>query len=159
MRVRLLNRIRGLADDAPVTTSSKPSKTTIAATASVADKKCLLSGKPANPEFTVNYKGAELFFCCEECKKEFASNLAKLSAKANYQLVLTGQATATKCPLTGRELNPEFQLKVGKADVTFCCGGCKTKVTKAKGDKQIELVFNNVSFAKYFKISPSAKGK
>jgi tetratricopeptide (TPR) repeat protein len=159
VRVRLLNRIRGLADNAPGTTSSNPVKTTIAVTASVAGKTCLMSGKPANPEFTVAYKGADLFFCCGECRKEFANNLAKLSAKANHQLVLTGQATVTKCPLTGRELNPEFQLKVGNAKVTFCCGGCKGKAAKAKGDKQIELVFNNVAFSKYFKVAPLVKRK
>lgn len=113
---------------------------------------CPVSGKKAVETASVEYKGAKVLFCCPNCPKAFAANTDKFAPKANHQLVGTGQAQQVKCPLTGRDLNPDTAIVVAGAEVTFCCNGCKGKATKAEGDEQIVLIFNDKSFAKGFEI-------
>lgn len=113
---------------------------------------CPVSGKAALQDKTVDYKGAKVYFCCENCPKAFAANTAKFATKANQQLVATGQATQVKCPLTGGKLNPEANVEVGGVKVGFCCNDCKGKVAAAKGDAQTELVFSDTAFAKAYEI-------
>jgi hypothetical protein len=116
----------------------------------LADIKCPVSGKKINPEAKVAYKDATIYMCCQGCPEAFEKNTAKFAAKANAQLVATGQYVQAKCPITGKDLNPETKVAVAGANVTFCCGGCKGKVTKAEGDAQINLVFSDEAFKKGF---------
>lgn len=113
---------------------------------------CPVSGKPALEDKSVEYKGAKVYFCCENCPKAFAKDTAKFATKANQQLVATGQATEVKCPLSGAKLNPDTAVDVGGTKVTFCCNNCKGKVEAAKGDAQAELVFSDAAFAKGFEV-------
>lgn len=113
---------------------------------------CPVSGKPVNPEATVDYKGGKVAFCCTNCPKAFAANTAKYATKANLQLVQSGQAKEVKCPITGKDLNPETKISVAGTNVCFCCNGCKGKVTKAEGDAQLELVFGDKAFDKGFVV-------
>jgi tetratricopeptide (TPR) repeat protein len=150
-RIRLLNRIRG------TTTSTK---TTATATAGNDDNgkelafMCVMSNQPSFAKFTMNYKGAKLYFCCDGCQEEFTTNLAKFSAKANHHLFVTKQAKMTKCPFTGRPLNPAFKTIVKGAEVTFCCSGCKAKTLKQKPDEQVQSIFNNIVFSNSFRLMP-----
>ena len=146
-RVRLLNRIRGRAETAPLPITSKQP-----ANVQLVGIKCLMSGEPAISKFTMNFKGGKLYFCCVGCRSEFTNNLTANSAIANHQMLLTGQVRGTVCLFTGRKLNPKFTIKVAGADVPLCCGGCKTKATKANGDEQMQLLFNNAAFAKGFEL-------
>jgi tetratricopeptide (TPR) repeat protein len=151
-RIRLLNRIRGTS------TSTK----TVVAKKSSADEPdgkelaimCMMSDQPAFDKYTMNYKGGKLYFCCDGCQEEFTSGLAKFSAKANHHLLLTKQAKMTKCPFTGRKLNPAFKTVVKGAEVTFCCSGCKAKTLKQKPDDQVQSIFNNIVFSASFQVSP-----
>jgi YHS domain-containing protein len=113
---------------------------------------CPVSGKPAAEDKTADYKGAKVYFCCENCPKAFAKDTAKFATKANQQLVATGQATEVKCPLSGAKLNPETAVDVGGTKVAFCCNNCKGKVEAAKGDAQAELVFSDAAFSKGFEV-------
>jgi len=113
---------------------------------------CPISGKAVKAGATADYKGGKLYFCCGGCSGAFAKDTAKHAAKANHQLVATGQAKQTGCPLTGNKLNPATVISVGNVKVCFCCNGCKGKVTAAKGDEQLELVFGK-KFDKAFKVS------
>jgi tetratricopeptide (TPR) repeat protein len=151
-RVRLLNRIRGQEDTAPLTTTAANILPAVQQQVALTGIRCLLSGKPAVAEFTVSYKGAMLYFCCSGCKSDFAGNLAKHSALANHQLMLTGQAEAVTCALTGRKLNPKFNATVAGVNVPLCCQGCENKVIKANHDQKIEMIFSNVAFSKHFRI-------
>jgi YHS domain-containing protein len=115
--------------------------------------KCPVAGsKPAKAGTEVDYKGAKLFFCCQNCPKAFAKNKEKYAAKANLQLVATKQAKEVKCPLSGQDLNPETAIEVAGVKVCFCCNNCKGKVAKAKGDEQIDLVFSDAAFEKGFEV-------
>lgn len=113
---------------------------------------CPVSGAPAKQDKTAEYKGAKVYFCCENCPKAFAKDTAKFAVKANKQLVSTGQAVQVKCPLSGGKLNPDASVEVGGTKVTFCCNNCKGKVSEATGDAQAELVFSDAAFAKGYEV-------
>jgi len=119
--------------------------------------KCPVSGKVCKKEFAVAHNGGQVFFCCPNCPKAFAANTAKFAAKANHQLVLTGQAKEVKCPIAGRKLNPKTAIDVAGVKVAFCCNNCKGKAVKAEGNAQIELIFNDKSFAKAFEVAKKEK--
>jgi YHS domain-containing protein len=133
--------------------------TLLTATLYAADKvnlekaKCPISGKECVEESGVDYKGAKVYFCCTNCPKAFAKDKAKYAAKANMQLVATGQAKEVKCPLAGKPLNPETKISVDGVDVCFCCNSCKGSVTKLEGDEQIEKVFGDKAFEKGFEVT------
>lgn len=112
--------------------------------------KCPVSGKKINPEAKVAYKDGHVYFCCEGCPNAFKAKTDKFAAKANHQLVATGQYVEKVCPLTGRKLNPATKIKIAGVPVCFCCNGCKGKASKAEGDAQIDLVFGDKPFAKGF---------
>ena len=115
--------------------------------------KCVVAGKPAKAGTEVDYKGGKVFFCCLNCPKSFQATKEKFATKANHQLLATGQAKELKCPLTGKDLNPDTAIEIAGAKVAFCCDICKGKVEKATGDEQLELVFNDKAFEKGFKVA------
>lgn len=115
--------------------------------------KCPVSGKAVQEDSTVAYKGAKVYFCCNNCPKAFEANTEKFATKANHQLAATKQARNVKCPLTGKELNKETAVKVAGVKVAFCCGNCKAKVEGAGEADQITLVFSDAAFEKGFKVA------
>src|SRR4051812_31323609 len=75
--------------------------------------KCPVSGKAVNPSAaTVDFNGGKVAFCCDNCPKQFSKNPEKYAAKANLQLVQSGQLKQTACPLTGKPVNPEATVDV-----------------------------------------------
>ena len=115
--------------------------------------KCPVSGGAAKKESAIDYKGGKLYFCCDGCPETVKKDTAKYAAKANHQLVVTGQAKQEKCPLTGGKLNPETVTELGGVKVCFCCNGCKGKVTKASADEQVKMVVGDEAFGKGFKVA------
>jgi YHS domain-containing protein len=95
------------------------------------DCKCPVSGAPAKEASAVAYKGAKVYFCCNNCPKKFEADPAKFAAKANAQLLQTAQAVQVACPLSGKPCNPEKTTEVAGVKVAFCCDGCKGKAEKA----------------------------
>jgi hypothetical protein len=118
--------------------------------------KCPVSGKECVEDSGTDYKGAKVYFCCNNCPKAFAKATGKdkdkYTAKANMQLVATGQAKEIKCPFTGKDLNPETKISVAGTDVCFCCNNCKGSASKLTGDEQIERVFGDKAFDKGFEV-------
>lgn len=108
--------------------------------------------KAAKEDKTAEYRGAKVYFCCGGCPDAFKKDTAKYSTRANMQLVQTAQAKQVKCPLSGGDLNADTKIKVGDAEVAFCCNNCKGKVEKATGDDQLALVYADKAFDKGFKV-------
>ena len=123
--------------------------------------KCIVNPKAAAKlDKSRDYKGGSVYFCCDGCPKKFDGDTKAFATKANAQLVQTGQAKQSKCPLSGGDLNKETEITVGGAKVQFCCNMCKGKVEKAEGDAQLELVFSDAAFEKAgFKVEKKDKGK
>lgn len=110
--------------------------------------KCVVAPRAAKADNSVDYKEGKVFFCCANCPKKFTASPEKFTEKANMQLVATGQYEQKKCPLSGGKLNPETTVKVGDAEVTFCCNNCKGKVEAADDKEKLTLVFSEKAFEK-----------
>ncbi len=124
--------------------------------ADTAAAKCPVSGEAVSKNASVNYKGGKLYFCCKDCAAKFAKDTAKYAAKANLQLVVTGQAVQKSCPLTGNKTNPSTAINVSGAKVAFCCNGCKGKVSKMTPYQQVKAIFANKVFDKNFEIKKAS---
>jgi len=119
--------------------------------------KCPVSGQKVKEASSVDYKGGKVYFCCDNCPKGFAKDTKKFAAKANAQLVATGQAKQGACPFSGGKLNPDTKITVAGADVCFCCEKCQAKAQKLEGAAQVDALFGDAAFAKgKFKVE-SAK--
>ena len=112
-----------------------------------------MSGKAVSQEAAVDYKGGKVYLCCPGCGPAFKKDTAKYAAKANQQLVQTGQAKQTKCPLSGGKCDPATAVEVCGVKVCFCCNNCKDKVVKASAEDQGKLVFGDAAFAKAFEVA------
>jgi YHS domain-containing protein len=116
---------------------------------------CPVMGGEIDNSISVDYKDAKVYFCCAGCIKPFQKNPEKYAAKANHQLVLTGQAVQKGCPISGKAVNDDTALEVAGVTVKFCCNGCRGKVAGAEGKEQIQLVFSDKAFAKAYKVKES----
>jgi len=109
---------------------------------------CPVSGKPVKEEFSVDYRGRKVEFCCPNCPKAFTKDTKKFAAKADHQLALTGQATQVCCPIKGTPMKKSVSIDVDGVNVAFCCNGCKGKASKA--DDKVALIFG--AFDKAFTV-------
>lgn len=84
---------------------------------------CPISGKACDPEFTFDYEGQKVAFCCGNCcaafAKDPAAHASKLPGVFTYQ---------TACPVSGKPINPAAVLDVAEGvNLYFCCQGCKAE--------------------------------
>ncbi len=127
--------------------------------ADIAAAKCPVSGEAVSKDASTDYKGGKLYFCCNDCAAKFAKDKAKYAAKANLQLVVTGQAVQKTCPLTGNPTNASTAINVSGAKIAFCCNGCKGKVSKMKPSQQVKAIFADKVFDKNFEIKKASAEK
>jgi len=123
--------------------------TASAADSALANCKCPISGKAVDAEKFSDYNGGKVYFCCGVCKGKFDKDSTAFTAKANHQLVCSGQFAQKACPLTGGKVKEGTEVDIAGVKVSFCCPNCKGKAAKATGDEQIKLVFGD-AFAKGF---------
>jgi YHS domain-containing protein len=62
-------------------TAEEANKTAAAATASIEQKNCPVTGDPIDPNVFVEYKGKKVYFCCSMCIAPFNKNPEKYIAK------------------------------------------------------------------------------
>ncbi len=118
--------------------------------------KCPVSGKKVLADKAVDYKGGKVYFCCAGCPTAFTKSTPKFAAKANHQLVHTGQFKQTVCPFAGKPVNPDKNCDVAGVKVGVCCGGCQGKLSKI--EDKVTTVFNETTFKKAFaKAKPPKK--
>ena len=110
--------------------------------------KCIVAPKAASASKSADCKDGKVYFCCGNCAGKFAESPEKFATKANMQLVATGQYEQKACPFSGGELNAETKIKVGDAEVSFCCNNCKGKVEAAEPAEQVKMVFDAKPFEK-----------
>jgi hypothetical protein len=102
---------------------------------------CPVTGKDIDRKVSLEYKSGKVYFSNPEAMKNFQGEVEKYAAKANLQLVITGQARQTACPLMGKPIVPGKAVVVAGVKVELCCNLCKTKVSKAKPEEQLEMIF------------------
>ncbi len=111
-------------------------------------------GQSVNAEKFSDYNGGKVYFCCDNCKGKFDKDSSAFAAKANHQLVCSGQFAQKACPLSGGKVKDGTEVDVAGVKVSFCCMNCKGKAAKATGDDQVKLVFGD-GFAKVLPRSNS----
>ncbi len=102
---------------------------------------CPVTGKAIDKSVSIDYKNGKLYLFSAEALKKFQDNVEKYAARANLQLVVTGQAHQTACPLMGKPVVAGKSVVVSGVKVELCCNICKAKVTKAKPEEQLEMIF------------------
>ena len=102
---------------------------------------CPVTGKAVDKNLSLEYKTGKVYFSSPEALKTFQDNAEKYAARANLQLVVTGQAHQTACPLMGKAVVAGKSVVVAGVKVELCCSTCKAKVAKAKPEEQLEMIF------------------
>jgi YHS domain-containing protein len=102
---------------------------------------CPVSGQPAKETSALDYRGKKVYFCCDNCPNAFAADPEKFAAKANAQLLETGQMVQVACPLTGRPMADDKAVEVAGVTVHVCCAGCLGKAKALEGDELVALLF------------------
>ena len=84
---------------------------------------CPVSGKPVDSKFSIEHEGKTISFCCADCGPKYKENSAK------YTVALANAyAYQTKCPVSGKEIDPKSFSKLPTGEtVYFCSGGCEKK--------------------------------
>jgi len=85
---------------------------------------CPVSGKEVDPEMLVANEDKIIGFCCEKCVAKFKADPKSIMAK-----VKADSPGNSKCPVSGKEIDPETAL-VHTSEVGFCCEKCQTKFKK-----------------------------
>ena len=125
------------------------------------DVKCVMNPKAAaKADKGLDYKGGQVFFCCDNCPKGFTAKIKAgdklVAAKGNKQLIQTGQAKQAKCPFTGGPMKEK--LTVAGAEIQFCCNNCKGKAEGLKGNEQLVALFGDDAYKKAgFKVKKEKK--
>lgn len=114
---------------------------------------CPVSGQPVDDAFSVKFNDGNVKFCCAKCKAAFEKDSSKFAAKANLQLVASGQAVQKKCVFTGGPINAEKSIDVKGSKVSFCCGNCLAKAQKATPDELLTLTLADAPFKKGFEVT------
>src|SRR4051812_35809997 len=96
-----------------------------AADAALASCKCPVSGKAVDAEKFSDYSGGKVYFCCDNCKAKFDKDSAAFTAKANHQLVASGQFAQKGCPFSGGKTKEGTEVDVAGIKVAFCCPNCQ----------------------------------
>lgn len=115
---------------------------------------CPVTGKPIDKSVLIDYHGGKLYFSSADSLKKFQAGAEKYAAKANLQLVLTGQAKQTACPLMGKPIVPDKSVMVAGVKVECCCSICQKKISKANPKEQLEMVFGK-GFDKGYTVKKS----
>ena len=118
---------------------------------------CPVTGKPVDSQIHAAYKSARVYFVDVAARDEFEQSQLKFAAKANHQLVVTGQAHQVRCPLTGDEPDGEQTVEIAGATVAFRSRGYQRRITDADETKRLAIVFNDRAFAKGFEVNDKDK--
>jgi YHS domain-containing protein len=126
-----------------------------AADTDASDKKfeatCPVSGKPAGEDHVLELKnGDKVYFCCDNCPKDYKADRKKYALKMHEQLLETHQIAQVACPLTGKPVNKEDMVEMGHAKVGFCCEKCLGKFKEADDEAKLKMVFSAAAMKKAF---------
>ena len=117
------------ADEATTGKKELPAKSLRAA-------RCPVTGEKVSSEAVIDYRGGLLYFCSPECIEKFRADRDQYEARANAQLVSTGQFEQTQCPLTGEEFTARHKMRVCGVSVCFSSAECLKQLKRASADER-----------------------
>lgn len=95
-------------------------------TGQVVQVACPMSGKPVSKDATAEMGKQKIGFCCEHCLAEFkeADDAKKLEMVFGAEAMKKAFTHQTKCPVSGKPINPTASIEYKGEKVYFCCPGC-----------------------------------
>jgi YHS domain-containing protein/uncharacterized membrane protein len=109
--------------DLGATTNAPP-----ATNATAINTNCPVSGKPVVATQTTRFEGRLIAFCCADCKAAFEKEPQKFAGKLPPAAAAT--PINTKCPVSGKDVDPTKTSLYEGRPVAFCCGDCKAAFDK-----------------------------
>lgn len=102
---------------------------------------CPISGKElSSREYSTEYKGKKVYFCCNKCPKMFLSDPSKYAEQVKAQWeAMRPLRVQVKCPGTGKPINPKIFVEGEHAKVYFCCNNCKSGWNKDSSKMKAKL--------------------
>ncbi len=93
---------------------------------------CPVSGEPVNKEDTIETGNAKVSFCCEKCLAKYnaADDDGKLKLLFSPAAMKKGFTHQTKCPVSGKPIDPEHSVEYKGQKVYFCCPHCPAAFEK-----------------------------
>jgi YHS domain-containing protein len=98
---------------------------------------CPISGGPVNEETLVEVGAAKAGFCCKNCLAKYNKADDDEKLKIMFANLEKGFTNQTKCPVSGKPINPEASLEYEGKQVYFCCPNCP-KAFEANPAKFVE---------------------
>ena len=112
---------------------------------------CPVSGKPAGEDHVIKLKnGDKVYFCCDNCPKDFEANPKKYNAASNRQLLETGQIVQVACPITGKPVTRITRSKPATRRSASAARSAKRNTTKASDEEKLKMLFAAKAFKKGF---------
>ncbi len=85
---------------------------------------CPVTGKLVSKEAMVEIGTAKAGFCCEKCLAKYNAADDEGKLKFLFADLKKGFTRQTKCPVSGKQINPEASVEYKGEKVYFCCPGC-----------------------------------
>lgn len=105
------------------------------------NSKCPVSGKDVDPAKLADYKGQKVALCCGNCLGKFKENPEQFASKIVADLVKKPEPQVThvnsKCPVSGKDVDPTKIFAYKDQKIAFCCGNCLSNFQK-EPEKYIE---------------------
>lgn len=124
-------------------------------TGQVVQVACPITGKPVNKDHIVEVGTTKVGFCCDKCEGKYkeASDEDKLKMLFAVKDFNQGFTRQTKCPVSGKPIDPEHSVDYKGKKVYFCCPNCP-----AAFEKEPEKFLSKLpQFAKSEGKKPKAK--
>jgi YHS domain-containing protein len=93
-------------------------------TGQVVQVACPVSGQPVNKETLVEVGKAKAGFCCENCLAKFNAADDEGKLKIMFADLKKGFTRQTKCPVSGKPIDPTKVVEYKDEKVYFCCPNC-----------------------------------
>ncbi|GMU23468.1 MAG: hypothetical protein AMXMBFR13_35460 [Phycisphaerae bacterium] len=88
--------------------------------------KCLVSGDPVEPMKSVDFIGARIDFCCDQCPEDFKADPAKYLVKMK-----SASTEQVHCPVTGGPIDPRVSAQYSGKTLYFSSADAMAKFKAA----------------------------
>ena len=85
---------------------------------------CPITGKPVNKQTMVEVGYAKAGFCCKKCLAKYNAADDGEKLEILFADLKKGFTRQTKCPVSGKPINPQESVEYQGEKVYFCCPRC-----------------------------------
>ncbi len=142
----LLTAILGMAVMTPGIADSSKSSATKSSSKS-GQRVCPVSGDEAGTRYSSKWRDGKVYFAASAARTAFEEAPQDFAARANHQLVMTGQYAQHSCPICEKkELLRSQKASVNKVSVYFSSEKCRKEFLDNSTDEKMTLAFSEKVF-------------